>query len=167
LIAMGLDVPPTAPYPTKTMVPPPSSTPKLAPVTLHVFPGYQLAGGSQGQPLATSSSIQSCLGPQVKSQRPSTQGYSFNRSGTGRERHAKAYDGVVVDPVYRGEEWNRHTIPGTPIPGTYEQAVSLGKQALSQRKLAPSFAFPKSGRFAHQDRAHKARLTPGPGEYVN
>ncbi len=133
------------------------ATPTLPPVTPQQFPGYMLA---------TASSTQSMFGPQVKSQRPSSSAYSFHRMGTGRERHAKSFDGAVVDPLYRGDEWNRHTIPATPIPGTYSHAVSIGRQALSQRRLAPSFGFGKAGRWAHLDRAEKVRRTPGPGEYV-
>ena len=125
-------------------------------------PGVML----NSQQLLTTSSMQSMFGPQVKSGRPTSSAYSFHRMSTGRERTAKAYDGVVVDPLYRGEEWNRHHIPGTPNPGKYAHATSLGRQALSQRRLAPSYGFGTSSRWGYQDRVEKVRRTPGPGQYV-
>lgn len=106
------------------------------------------------------------LGRQVRSQRPNSSAYSFVRLSTGREREAKCYDGSVNDPLYRSEAFNRHHIPATPNPGKYQYSKSLGKQVLSQKRLAPSYGFGSSGRWAHLDRIEKARRTPGPGEYV-
>jgi len=114
----------------------------------------------------TTSSVKTMFGEQIQSKRPSSSAFSFVKMGTGRERDAKAYDGVVVDPLYRGDSHNRHHIPATPIPGTYTHIVSLGKQVQSKNRKAPGFGFGTSDRWAHLDRVEKVRATPGPGEYV-
>ena len=111
--------------------------------------------------------FQTGFGPQTMSERPSSAAYTFDRASTGRDRYAKAYDGAVVDPLWRGEAFNIHHIPSTPKPSSYKQPGSLGTQQLSPRRSSPSHAFSKTGRWAHVERAAKHRVTPGPGAYVN
>ena len=91
------------------------------------------------------------FGRQVPSHRPTTIEYSFARTVTGRHYTDKIHMGAVVDPLFRGEEHNRHNIPSTPNPGVYKFTVSFGKQALSSKKLAPAYGFGTCGRWAQRD----------------
>ena len=117
--------------------------------------------------IETKDPVQSMFGAQIKSERSTLPAYTFSRLGTGRSRDAKPFDGCVYDPMFRGEEHNRHNIPSTPNPGVYKFNVSLGKQTLSTKKLAPAYGFGTCGRWAQRDAIERKRRTPGPGEYVN
>ena len=67
---------------------------------------------------------------QVPSQRPTSASFSFCRTTTGRETSDRLHMGAVVDQMWRGEEFQRHTqvAAGTPAPNTYRQHNSVGKQ---------------------------------------
>jgi hypothetical protein len=114
----------------------------------------------------SASGSHSSLGYQVRSERPTTAGYSFSRYPSGRERSAKVYAGCVVDPLYRGMDFNRHAIPETPA-AQYKHVVALGKQQLSKKQNAFKATFGTSSRFGYLDRELKMRKTPGPGEYAS
>ena len=118
--------------------------------------------------LTTVGSRQSMFGRQVPSHRPTTSEFSFARTVTGRHYTDKIHMGAVVDPLFRGEEFQRHTLvaANTPAPNLYRLHNSVGKQMVTRRKNAPNATFGRSSRFGYQERAAKARVTPGPGEYV-
>jgi hypothetical protein len=123
--------------------------------------------GSLNTLTLSASGSQSGLGYQVRSTRPSSSAYSFNRYATGRDKLAKIYPGSVVDPLYRGQEQNRHFIPDSPAPVAYTHALSLGKQTLSKAKTAAAFSFGTTGRFAYLEQQAKMSKTPGPGSYAS
>ena len=131
------------------------------------------------RPLSFCGSTQSMFGYQVKSQRASTTGFSFSQMETGRMKlpRAKSNDrlksmpgevhpGFTLDPVFRGEEHNRHHIPATPNPGKYEPVVhAVGKQVLSNKPRAATCSFDRLDRFYFVNKELRARATPGPGQY--
>ena len=123
-----------------------------------------------GGSLTRSPSTQSMFGQQVRSTRPSSSAFSFDRFETGRI--GKCPDKLIrveanIDPLYRGEGFNRHFIAATPEPGRYNHTVSMGKQILSRRRLAPSHGFGTTGRWAYLERQEKmTNQTPGPGAYT-
>jgi len=110
---------------------------------------------------------QSSLGLQLKSNRESSFAYSMGkynayRSPTGLPAHQHP-----ADRVFLGEAHQRHLIPSTPGPGSYNRLTSTGVQPLSRRRTAASFSFGTTPRFGYVDRTIAKNATPGPGAYVN